>query len=182
VIVYGDRSRRVRADDVRAALARARVLEPGAARHAALTSAFLDLAAMAQAVADQGFEQRGHDAPEPADETLMFALTELARVLLQGWNSEASAALPDLPPMPDEVTARVPEGHAFYALYLEAHALAARRLALEGPPRVIGIRSIGTGLAAVAAAALGAPPPITLRPAGHPFARHVQAAPSCFSD
>jgi len=41
---------------------------------------------------------------------------------------------------------------------------------------VIGIRSIGTGLAALVAAALGAAPPVTLRPVGHPFRREVRIA------
>jgi hypothetical protein len=70
----------------------------------------------------------------------------------------------------------VPEGYAFYALHPALYAAAAARL----PPadwRVIGIRSIGTGLAAVAASALRAPPPVTVRPGGHPFSRELRLAP-----
>ena len=51
------------------------------------------------------------------------------------------------------------------------------QLALCGPPRVIGIRSIGTTLGAVVAAALGAPAPLTVRPFGDPFARQAELPP-----
>jgi hypothetical protein len=42
---------------------------------------------------------------------------------------------------------------------------------------VIGIRSIGTSLAPVVAAALNAPAPVTVRPTGHPFARELHLSP-----
>jgi hypothetical protein len=84
--------------------------------------------------------------------------------------------LPRLEPSADwpaEVELREPEGFAFYALYPEAYADAARRLRLEGRPRVIGVRSIGTSLGAVVAAALDAPAPVTVRPFGDPSDRKV---------
>ena len=68
---------------------------------------------------------------------------------------------------------RVPEGYAFYALHPALYASAAAHLP-PGDWRVIGIRSIGTSLSAVVAAALGAPPPVTVRPTGHPFARELR--------
>ena len=71
---------------------------------------------------------------------------------------------------------RVPEGYAFYALHPALYAAAARQLP-PGDWRVIGIRSIGTSLAAVVAAALGAQPPVTVRPTGHPFARELRLSP-----
>jgi hypothetical protein len=52
----------------------------------------------------------------------------------------------------------------------------------EGSEIVIGIRSIGTGLAALAAAALGAPPPSTVRPTGHPFTRELRVGPDLAAD
>jgi hypothetical protein len=69
------------------------------------------------------------------------------------------------------VKLRLPEGYAFYAVYPKLYAQAAR----SAPRRmqVIGIRSIGTSLAAVVAAACGGPVPITVRPRGHPFDRRV---------
>jgi hypothetical protein len=42
---------------------------------------------------------------------------------------------------------------------------------------VIGLRSIGAGLACIVAEAAGATPPLTLRPGGHPFARTVDLPP-----
>jgi hypothetical protein len=48
----------------------------------------------------------------------------------------------------------------------------------QGPVVVIGLRSIGTSLAAVVAAVTRTgTPPLTLRPLGHPFRRRVQAGP-----
>ncbi|MGO4526433.1 hypothetical protein AB4097_16400 [Microvirga sp. 2MCAF35] len=69
------------------------------------------------------------------------------------------------------------EGYAFYALYPENYLEAARASGLGIDTQVIGIRSIGTGLGALVAAALGAPPPFTLRPTGHPFRREVKVDP-----
>ncbi len=43
---------------------------------------------------------------------------------------------------------------------------------------MVGIRSVGTTLAAIAAAVLGAGPPESIRPIGHPFLRRVEAHPA----
>ena len=43
---------------------------------------------------------------------------------------------------------------------------------------MIGARSIGTSLACMVSAGLGARQPITVRPVGHPFARRVAADPA----
>ena len=81
------------------------------------------------------------------------------------------------------LTMKVPEGFAFHALYPEQYAAAAARWVIEhagiSPRRavVVGIRTIGTTLAAVVTAALAAGNwqvhSLTVRPGGHPFARHV---------
>ncbi len=65
------------------------------------------------------------------------------------------------------VTIKTAEGYAHYAVYPELYAEAAR--GMDAPPVVIGLRSIGLGLACMVAAACGAEPPVTLRPVGHPF-------------
>jgi hypothetical protein len=70
-----------------------------------------------------------------------------------------------------EIRVKPVEGYAFYALYPESYAEAARRSGLPATTRVIGIRSAGTTLAAMVAAGLGAEQPITVRPVGHPFDR-----------
>ncbi len=78
------------------------------------------------------------------------------------------------------VRRRVPEGYAYYALYPEAYATAARVYWAERRPRmvtVIGIRSIGTSLSAVVATELARCDSgldlqtLTVRPTGHPFDR-----------
>jgi hypothetical protein len=75
------------------------------------------------------------------------------------------------------VRIRQAEGFAQYAVYPELHAAAARGLA-GADPIVVGIRSIGTVLAAMAAAGAGAREiPVTVRPVGHPFRREVRLAP-----
>jgi hypothetical protein len=102
--------------------------------------------------------------------------------------------------VPDELEVTVPEGYAFYGLYPETYLEAAGQLrgsdwpeqatgsaagahtkerrkanlslaAWRGELRVIGIRSIGTSLAALVAAAGKAEVVATVRPTGHPFAR-----------
>lgn len=83
-----------------------------------------------------------------------------------------------------EVDVRVPEGFAWYALYPDSYAQTAERWAQRfGPLRprvsVIGIRSIGTTLAAVVAQTLrrsgvAVTRCITLRTAGAPFSRSAE--------
>jgi hypothetical protein len=75
---------------------------------------------------------------------------------------------------------KLPEGFAFYSLYPEQYIEAARRWCAtrpRGPVLIIGIRSIGTTLSAIVAAALRADGwparRITVRPTGHPLDRHV---------
>jgi len=119
-----------------------------------------------------------HDRRTPITDELGTVLLELARAVCRSWYTGFQSItelprIPDLAALPDRVELRVPEGFAFYAVYPEAYVDAARRLTLEGPPQVIGIRSIGTTLGAVVAAALGAAPPGTLRPFGDPFDRHI---------
>src|SRR5207253_11092270 len=74
---------------------------------------------------------------------------------------------------PERVEIRRPEGYAFYALYPEAYSAAASALDGVGPIKVVGIRSIGTGLAAMVAARLGGELPVTVRPVGDPFRREL---------
>jgi hypothetical protein len=83
--------------------------------------------------------------------------------------------------LPDAVEVSEPEGFAFYALYPEIYAKAARRFARAERPRratVVGLRSIGTTLSAVVAAELEAQGlPVrsfTVRPRGHPFERELR--------
>lgn len=178
MLVYGDHSEIV---DPRARLAEvAERLSGTWLDHDALTGCFIDLAGLAQGLADADFHACGCDRPRPAEALLLEQLTGLAATLLKSWDRGCSGG-PGQPlrvpaPLPQQVDIRLPEGYAFYALRPEAYGLAARRLRLTGRPRVIGLRSIGTGLACMAAAALSSPPPLTLRPLGDPFDRRLSVA------
>jgi len=84
------------------------------------------------------------------------------------------------PPLPAEIAISPPEGFAFYALSPLDFA-AGLRLPVSRSWAVIGIRSIGTTLSALASAVLkraGARVErITVRPTGHPFDRVTRLSP-----
>lgn len=94
------------------------------------------------------------------------------------------AHLADAPDL--DLAVNVPEGFSFYALYPEQYLLAAGSWLADHPagaaPRgvVVGVRSIGTTLAAVVATVLRAAgrevQSLTVRPTGHPYARQVELA------
>jgi hypothetical protein len=186
MIVYGDRIEMVATRDriaaIAADIATIATMPPGIARHEAIAAAFVALGQVVQGVADGDRETAGADGGSAAELALLAPLGVLAKALLASWES-GFADLPPLPEFtaPDDAAARIelrlPEGYAFYAVYPEAYAAAARLLRLDGPPHVIGIRSIGTGLAALVASVLGAPPPLTVRPVGHPFDRTIALTP-----
>ncbi|HYO13858.1 MAG TPA: hypothetical protein VE685_11750, partial [Thermoanaerobaculia bacterium] len=78
--------------------------------------------------------------------------------------------------LPRTISVSVPEGYAFYGLYPETFFCAAEALREkgDGPLRVIGIRSIGTSLAAAVAAVAGERAAVlSVRPGGHPFQRRI---------
>jgi hypothetical protein len=85
--------------------------------------------------------------------------------------------------LPAEIEISVPEGFAYYAADPELYRIAARRFAREcrpGRAAAIGIRSIGTTLAAVVEAELRAAGVDTrswsVRPRGHPWDRTLAVA------
>ncbi len=175
--VYGDHARTVAPREALAATADA-LAGPDVAHD--LLDVFVDAAAVAQALIDAEFEARGgRDARSPVSDALMAALTGLARALL----GEAAAdpapwrALAGCVPA-SPVPARLAESFAFYALDPRVFAATARAVGLGPDATVVGVRSIGTALAAVVAAAAGAPPPVTVRPTGEPFARRLTLAPA----
>jgi hypothetical protein len=151
-------------------------------RHDALVSAWLEAGLLLQGVADDEFAGRGADEISPTQQCAGDLLMDLAHRLIASWDgalyadnggtgarlARAAALLPQQP-----LRLKLPEGHAFYALYPEAYAAAARQISLGEPTHVLGLRSIGGGLAAMVAAALQAPSPLTARPVGHPFARRL---------
>ncbi|WP_437502538.1 hypothetical protein [Sorangium sp. So ce1099] len=95
--------------------------------------------------------------------------------------AEAVAALTEID-VPATVPTSPPEGFSFYALHpLDFARLAERLASPPAPVRVVGVRSIGTTLSAVTAAALRRrgirAERITVRPTGHPYDRRVELDP-----
>ena len=187
MIVYGDRAEEAcpadRLREVDGRLRRAETLPPGIARHHQLVAALIALGEVAQGVADSDWAVAGMDGESSCERALQPALLAIAGAVIASWDSgfadlEPLPAIPVSIELPAQIEIRQPEGYALYAVYPEAYALAARQLILQAPPRVIGIRSIGTGLAAIAATAIGTSSIISVRPAGHPFARRIDVAPS----
>ncbi|EYF03198.1 hypothetical protein [Chondromyces apiculatus] len=200
MIVYGDAARSelpgVVLDRIGETLSEVAEMPGGIARHGALVSAFIEAGMLLQGVADLEATGRGEDARSPAQDGLMALLVALARGVMRSWEGgfgrggrgEAEegrggteGGLPEVESLrallPEgRVTLKLPEGYAYYAVYPEGYAEAAKGMVVEAPVRVIGIRSIGTGLAAMVAAALGAPLPVTVRPGGHPFRRELRVA------
>jgi hypothetical protein len=185
MLVYGDHDQAADPRQAWKALGRdcaaVWTMPPGLDWHAKLLGLLTEAGQLLQGVADAEFDEAGCDRRSPAATAIAMTMHSLARSVCTSWDSgfaELSRApdFQDPGPLPGEVRLRIPEGFAFYAVYPEAYIDAARRLSLTAPPRVIGIRSIGTSLAAVAAAALGAPPPVTVRPVGDPFERRISVS------
>ncbi|PTM96151.1 hypothetical protein [Mycoplana dimorpha] len=190
MLVYGDAERIETGSSLVAGIEAARSvcmrLPAGLDRHAALVNVFLRVGQLAQGIADAEFESNGADEDTDTHRACARLLTELACTVLASWNSGFANVLTWPSDWPETLAAlatdarlriREPEGHAFYALYPEAYGEAAMRSGLAADTVVIGIRSIGTGLAAIVAAALGAAPPVTVRPVGHPFQRELRVGP-----
>jgi hypothetical protein len=124
--------------------------------------------------AADAFERLVEEIPERDTRAARRAREDLLR---------ARRALAHLHPPGAVARVHVPEGFAFYGLLPESYRSTAHRWAGEHEGEadrdvlVAGVRSIGTSLSAVVAAALRSRGfrvrRITLRPEGHPFARHV---------
>jgi hypothetical protein len=182
VLVFGDRSEqadpRERLHVVVESVRKLAGMAPGLGRHAALAGALIEAGRLLQGLADADFVEAKQDRAAAVSGAFSTWLLGLARMLRCSWDSGFAdigdvPCAPEIGDLPVSVQLKTPEGFAFYALYPEAYLEAARRLRLVAAPRVIGIRSIGTTLGAVVAAALDTEPPVTLRPFGHPFARQV---------
>lgn len=184
MLVYGDAPRR---ETVSAKLTRVRFYldeadrdGPWIVRHGFVVAALIEAGELAQGVADRASaDTSGDDAPGEAD-AAMALVQALARYVGESWRNgairpeDASEAIERVgrDVAEGDLTIKLPEGFAHYALYPESYYEAA--LALAGRDlRVVGIRSIGTTLAGMVAAAVGASPVASVRPVGHPFAREL---------
>ena len=190
MLVYGDvesiETVRGKLRAIEAYLDQAAALPPGGERHAALVDSFIGASDLIQALIDADFRLRGADALSAVHANGMECLSLLAQSVVQSWQSGSSrATLPEtfrnkLRSFDSDRTIRTKqaEGYAFYALFPETYIEAATRSGLGSDTQVIGIRSIGVGLSALVAAALGARPAVTLRPVGHPFQREIRCDPA----
>jgi len=190
LIVYGDHPRPTTLAaldaDAAARLDAARTAPPRLARHTALVAAFLAAAEAARARADADLERVGHDRRTLEGDVAMAALVRLARALRVSWRSRfRRTPVPRVEPPahdPTPVTTKPVEGFAFYALYPEA-VLDALDDASGRDLAIVGLRGIGTALAALAAAAARTRRlPITVRPIGYPFARTLSVDPALARD
>ncbi|AZO12872.1 hypothetical protein [Mesorhizobium sp. WSM3876] len=161
-------------------------MHPGIERHAALVELFIAVSELIQGLADAQFQASGIDINSPDQQRGAVILVALAKEVMRSWQggfAVREALDPDLTKRlagldcVGEIATGAAEGYALYALYPETYLVAAQQSGLNADTCVIGIRSIGLGLGALVAAALGAPPPVSLRPIGHPFDRCVSASP-----
>lgn len=194
MLVYGDVVRdeeaaALRADILRR-LRRCAGMPAGLPRHAALVAAFMRTSDLVQGLVDRDFRANETDEPSPVALRGMAILAGLAQAVDRSWRTAFAAPLDlhDTACAIERLTAvgsvrtKPAEGYAFYAVYPESFADAARASGLPPSTRVIGIRSIGVSLAAMVAAALGAAPPVTVRPVGHPFDRRLSISPALADD
>src|SRR5512140_1645102 len=90
---------------------------------------------------------------------------------------KAALSLPEF----EQLSISTPEGFAYYALHPQAYADVIRQIPACGHLLVVGIRSIGTTLSAVATAAARSrgivAERITVRPQGHPYNRTLEFTP-----
>ncbi|MFL4994263.1 MAG: hypothetical protein ACJ8DV_23655, partial [Microvirga sp.] len=186
MLVYGDVEHTetvgAKQASIRDVLSEIHSMPPGIERHGTLVTAFIGTGELVQGLIDAEFQARGFDTLSDAHQNGMECLSLLASAIERSWRSEfKEGSLPQdfleklLSFDPSRtICTRQAEGYAFYALYPECYLEAAKASGLGANTRVIGIRSIGTGLSTLVAAAIGAPAPFTLRPIGHPFKREVK--------
>ena len=199
MLVYGDAKRvedpREKIAGMRAGLERLVTTRPRIERHAILAELLVEAGELEQGLLDQQLALHGDERPSPVGEAASRLTRAVAAVLLPSFRTFGALpagedarfatapierALDELlaAALPETIEVSVPEGYAFYGLYPETY-LAAAETALRGegeagPLRVIGIRSIGTGLAAAVAAVAGEWAAVaSVRPEGHPFSRKV---------
>jgi hypothetical protein len=177
--------------ELRRLVQRTGALPPASCHRSALSSIFIDVAELESAVADALFPDR--DGLHPVAGGLAAATAAAARAVLACWKGadsrlsvlELSSALARLDPaiLPPVAERRVSEGYAYYALHPETYATAAQHFVQAVRPTtaaVVGIRTIGSGLAAIVVAALQdkgvSAASWSVRPHGHPFDRTLALA------
>lgn len=191
MLVFGDhvRKRDPRAviDDLVAQLLAISVQPHGLPRHAALVGAFIEASELAQGLADAELALRNEDARSPTTDAAMNVLLYLASAIDASWSGTVTQLgrwplrVLRAAALPESIHMKRAEGYAFYALYPEAYLAAGRRAGVADRC-VVGIRSIGAGLAALVSTSTGAPMPSTVRPHGDPFRREIKASPELVAE
>lgn len=185
MLVYGDAKRiedpREKAARIKAGLDRLSGWALPIQYRAALTELLVEAGELEQGLLDHDFEAAGEDRPSFVRTAASQLTRSLAEALVTAFRSlplnleRIRSALQNLLglDLPGAVPVSVPEGFAIYGLYPETYFKATSEMG-EGPLAVIGIRSIGTALAAVVAAAAGEEASlVSVRPVGHPFDRQL---------
>ncbi len=204
MLVYGD-ARRL--DDPREALARVRagllrlsIPRPRIERHALLADLLVEAGELEQGLLDHQLASDGEERPSPVGRSAPKLTRSIAEALLLSFRSQGSPPSGEQAKavasierslgeilaldLPERIEVSIPEGYAFYGLYPETYFRAADAADLgtvetseKAPWKVLGIRSIGTGLAAAVAAALARAgeraEATSVRPTGHPFCREI---------
>jgi hypothetical protein len=169
--VFREGRSRVRTETVRSGLAAsaARLNDPTADR---LIDALIRAGELETALADMG-SREAELASQITDAMAAALVDPEARR-----NLDALAPIIDGIEVPEQVELATPEGFAYYALHPRAYAALINEIGLRSPVAVIGIRSIGTTLSAVVAAALRMKAVraarVTVRPTGHPYDRKTE--------
>jgi len=177
MLVHGEHARTVDPRELIAELARP------IHGHAAIVGRFITASELLQGLADASFT--GVDARTPLTDAAMRVCVGLAHQVEQSWRGVTvePVSLAELVALrlPESITCKRADGYAIHALYPEMY-LDAARCAPDADRRVIGLRSAGAGLAALVAAATGAPLPATVQPHGDPLRREVAVAPELLDE
>jgi hypothetical protein len=194
MLVYGDHVRlespNEKLQTIESGIRQISTTPAGLARHSQLVALLIEAGELAQGLLDFEFRRHKADGFGVFGRRCMRLTGELAR---QVWTSHRSGFATFAPlnwrsvenlralQLPEEVEIRVPEGYAFYALYPESYGEAAQAWALgRSDIQIIGIRSIGTSLAGMVFAAVGARRlPLTVRPVGPHFDRQLALKMAC---
>ncbi len=183
MIVYSDRRRR---EDPRLRLAR--LIQDLESPAPDVGSLLIEAGVLEAGVVDAVWPDADGGNVSPLPRLLGQALVDLA-LAARGNAGHLASAHQRLATLAAKMTSNLievsePEGFAFYSLYPETYAEAARRFLSGVRPAgvlVIGVRSIGTTLSAVVAAELLSrgvrTSRITVRPRGHPWDRRLVLAP-----
>lgn len=176
--VYGDADEEISLSDLLARLER-RIASTDFNSLESVRALLIEAGQVEQAIADAE-EEVGQELVQQAVDTTDWAAT-LFCGLYFGIRPETNTPKTPASDKSVSLTAKTPEGFAFYALYPEQYCTSTARWAEQRKERsaiVVGLRSIGTTLSAVIKATLRIKgwdcTRVAVRASGHPFERTVE--------